>query len=104
MQCNLQLAAHLSLFHMRESVIEHRLCVEIKKRGGLCLKWESPGYNGVPDRIVIMPNQIIFVELKAPGRVPRPLQEYVHRLLRNLGCRVQVIDNVEGVLKFVNAL
>ena len=53
---------------MLESVIESRLRQEAKKRGGMALKFVSPGMNGVPDRIVLMPGgKMAFVELKAPG-------------------------------------
>ena len=61
---------------MLESVIESRLRQEAKKRGGMALKFVSPGMNGVPDRIVLMPGgKMAFVELKAPGKAPRALQE-----------------------------
>ena len=54
---------------MREKVIEHKLLTEVKKIGGLALKFVSPGYDGVPDRIVLLPGgKIGFVEVKAPGR------------------------------------
>ena len=39
---------------MREKVIEHKLLTEVKKIGGLALKFVSPGYDGVPDRIVLL--------------------------------------------------
>ena len=34
-----------------------------------------------------------FVEVKAPGEKPRPLQEARHRLLRRLGFKVYVLDD-----------
>lgn len=61
---------------MLERVIESRLRQEAKKRGGMALKFVSPGMNGVPDRIVLLPGgKVAFVELKAPGKMPRALQE-----------------------------
>ena len=54
---------------MREKQIEHRLAEAVRKRGGLCVKWVSPGLDGVPDRIVLLPGKhIAFIELKAPGK------------------------------------
>ena len=54
---------------MRENVIERALRDAIKKQGGWCLKFVSPGMAGVPDRICLLPGGVIaFVELKAPGR------------------------------------
>ena len=57
-----------------------------KKRKGMALKFVSPGMNGVPDRIVLMPDgKMAFVELKAPGKKPRPLQLKRKRMLERLG-------------------
>ena len=40
---------------MREKQIERKLVCEVKKRGGICPKWVSPGFDGVPDRLVFLP-------------------------------------------------
>lgn len=78
---------------MREKEIERKLMDAVKRRGGICPKWVSPGFDGVPDRIVLFPlARIGFVEVKAPGEKARPLQKARHRLLRKLGFRVYVID------------
>ena len=79
---------------MQEKQIEKKLIMEVKKRGGICPKWVSPGFDGVPDRIVLLPHgKFAFVEVKAPGEKPRPLQVSRHKLLRRLGFRVYVLDN-----------
>lgn len=81
---------------MLERVIESRLRQEAKKRGGMALKFVSPGMNGVPDRIVLLPGgKVAFVELKAPGKVPRALQEKRMGQLRKLGFLVYVLDGTE---------
>ena len=83
---------------MRETEVERKLVDAVKNRGGICWKFVSPGTAGVPDRIVLMPfGRIAFVEVKAPGEVPRPLQRSSHRLLRRLGFRVYVIDGKEQI-------
>ena len=83
---------------MRESEIESRLRTEAKKMGGMAVKFVSPGLDGVPDRIVLLPGRkIAFVELKAPGKKPRPLQEKRMRQLKCLGFPVYVIDGVEQI-------
>ena len=83
---------------MREKQIEKRLIVEVKKRGGICPKWVSPGFDGVPDRIVLLPGRkFAFVEVKAPGEKPRPLQVARHKLLQQLGFRVYVLDDVNQI-------
>ena len=74
---------------MREKQIENKLATEAKKLGGIALKFVSPSFDGMPDRLVLIPDgHIAFVELKAPGKKPRPLQLARHRLLRSLGFRV----------------
>ena len=83
---------------MREKQIENKLATEAKKLGGIALKFVSPSFDGMPDRLVLIPDgHIAFVELKAPGKKPRPLQLSRHRLLRSLGFRVYIIDSVEQI-------
>lgn len=81
---------------MRERDIERRFRDLIRKAGGMALKLVCPGFDGMPDRIVLMPGgRIFFAEIKRPGAVPRPLQEARHRMLRDLGFQVFVIDSLE---------
>ena len=83
---------------MREKQIENKLATEAKKLGGIALKFVSQSFDGMPDRLVLIPDgHIAFVELKAPSKKPRPLQLSRHRLLRSLGFRVYVIDSVEQI-------
>lgn len=79
-------------------IIEHKLLMEVKKIGGLALKFVSPGFDGVPDRIVLLHGgKIGFVEVKAPGEKPRQLQLARHRLLNQLGFKVYVLDSAEQI-------
>ena len=90
---------------MNENIIEQRLKKEIEKIGGKALKFVSPGVAGVPDRIVLMPGGIIiFVELKAPGKKLRAMQEYRAKELRALGFRVECIDSIDKIKELVNGL
>ena len=41
--------------------------------------------------------KIGFVEVKAPGKKPRPLQAARHGLLRRLGFKVYVLDDPEQI-------
>ena len=87
---------------MLESNVEGYLKSEISKLGGLCRKWVSPGARGIPDQIVMMPGaRIWFVELKAPGKKPRPQQAKRHRELKALGFEVRVLDTIEKVKMFI---
>lgn len=87
---------------MREKYIEQKLCQSVKAAGGICPKFVSPGFDGMPDRLVLLPGGAVgFIEVKAPGKKPRPLQESRHRLLRELGFQVYVLDDpaqIGGIL------
>ena len=83
---------------MREKQIEQRLVKAVKARGGLCPKLVSPGTDGMPDRMVLLPDSHMgFVEVKAPGEKPRPLQRRRHEQLRELGYKVSVLDDSEQI-------
>jgi hypothetical protein len=83
---------------MNEKEIERKLVVTIKSAGGIAPKFVSPGFAGMPDRLILLPDgHMAFAELKAPGQRPRPLQVSRHRLLRKLGYRVYVIDDVNEI-------
>ena len=83
---------------MREKFIEKKLVEAVKKKGGMAPKFVSPGFNGMPDRIVLLPmGRIAFVELKAPGEQMRPLQVKRKRQLERLGFSVYCIDSVEQI-------
>ncbi|MCI6275994.1 MAG: VRR-NUC domain-containing protein [Clostridium sp.] len=87
---------------MEESKIENRLKKEIELIGGKALKFVSPGMSGVPDRIVLLPHgRIVFIELKAPGKKPRPIQIKRIKELRDLGFDVRVIDSINGIKDFI---
>ena len=77
-----------------ESSIEKALIKAVKQRGGIAFKFLSPGVTGVPDRLVLLPNgKIAFIELKAPGKVMRPLQIKRKRQLEALGFLVYCVDS-----------
>ena len=92
---------------MREKEIERNFTLMVKQAGGLALKFVAAGMNGMPDRLVLLPGgHMAFVEVKAPGKVPRPLQEARHRMLRKLGFKVYVLDDVGqigGILDEIRA-
>ena len=84
--------------YLREKVIEHKFREAVRQRGGLALKFTSPGFDGMPDRLVLLPKgKIAFVEVKTKGEKPRPLQLSRHRLLRKLGFKVYILDDVSRI-------
>lgn len=83
---------------MREKNIEKKLVEEVRKRGGMAPKLVSPGLDGMPDRLVLMPDgKMSFVELKSPGKKPRPIQVRRIRQLVSLGYGVYVVDSMDQI-------
>lgn len=83
---------------MRENVIEAAIKAKVEAAGGYCLKWVCPGHGGVPDRIILLPGgRILFLEIKAKGKVPTALQRVWLERLRRLGFRAEWTDSTEEV-------
>lgn len=87
---------------MRESEIEDYLKEQARAKGGIALKFVSPGCTGMPDRIVILPGgKIGFLELKAPGEKPRKDQKHRINQLKQLGCTAGWADSRIAVDRFI---
>ena len=90
---------------MREKTIEEHLVKAVRLMGGLAPKFVSPGLDGVPDRLLLLPDgRMAFAELKAPGKQLRPLQIRRKRQLETLGFRVFVIDNTDQIGSILDEL
>ncbi len=90
---------------MREKILERRLVQVVKASGGMAPKFVSPGFDGMPDRIVLMlGGKIAFVEVKAPGKKLRPLQVVRHGMLRRLGFEVFVLDRLEDIQLLISEI
>lgn len=88
-----------------EKSIEKKLMKAVKALGGLCLKFVSPGYDGVPDRLILIAyGKIAFVEVKAPGEKPRPLQVHVIEKIKSLGFNVFVLDSEDKIGGIIDAI
>ena len=82
----------------REKTTEQALTKAVKSYGGIAVKLVSPGFAGMPDRLVLLPGgRLGFVEVKAPDRKPRAIQEVRHKQLRQLGFKVYVLDSKEQI-------
>lgn len=92
---------------MREKETEAKLVKAVRKLGGLAPKFVSPGLDGVPDRLILLPGgKIAFIELKAENRKMRPLQVRRKRQLEALGFSVYCMDRPEqigGILDEIQA-
>ena len=84
--------------NVSEKSIERKLVEAVKNMGGIAPKFVSPGFDGMPDRIVLLPHGLMaFVEVNAPGKKPRPLQVSRHGLLQRLGFKVYVLDDMNQI-------
>ena len=83
---------------MKENAIEKYLIAQVKLRGGIALKLDPSNAVGIPDRLVILPGAIVFVELKRPkgGRVA-PLQQFWKDELRELGHKSEIVRTKEAI-------
>lgn len=90
---------------MLESYYEDNLRKNVKSlgHGARCLKFVSPGFSGVPDRMILLPGgNLIFVEMKQPKEKERKRQEYVQGLLRGLGFEVySSVNTLERIAEVI---
>lgn len=89
-------------YSLPERAVEKMLVEGVKRVGGLCWKWVSPGRAGVPDRIVIVKSAVWFVEVKASGGKERPLQKAVRSMLEKVGAKCRVVIGADGVEEFLD--
>ena len=93
-----QLIKLVSQSEMSEKAIEQYLVKQVKKVGGICLKYSNPGDTGYPDRICLLPEgKVIFVELKSKGEKPRKIQLARMNELKSIGFEVHICDSREFV-------
>ena len=84
--------------HICERDVERRLVDEVLARDGFAPKFTSPGMDGMPDRLILLPGgRMAFAELNAPGKRLRPLQLRRKHQLEGLGFRVYVIDHPDQI-------
>ena len=90
---------------MREYVVENEFVKAVKAAGGVAYKLTSQTANGLPDRLVLFfPAKTVFVELKAPGKMMRPLQRKRRYQLMKLGFPVLCIDKLHQIKPCIDAI
>lgn len=90
---------------MREKSVEAKLVQAVSRSGGIAPKFVSPGFDGVPDRLILLPDgKLAFAEIKAPGRRMRPLQVRRKRQLEALGFSVYCIDRPDQIGGILNEI
>ena len=91
--------------NLTERELEGKLVRAVKAMGGLAPKFVSPGLDGMPDRIVLLPGgKTGFVEVKRHGEKPRPLQLRRAGQLRELGFKVFLLDRAEQIGEIINEI
>lgn len=87
-----------------ERDLERMLRDGVRAMGGWCLKFISPGFTGVPDRILLLRGGVIaFAELKRPGQVERQRQAFVQYRLRKMGFTVfSAVDSREKIKAIIS--
>jgi hypothetical protein len=69
-----------------EARLERHVILHAKKLKLEVYKFTSPGRRGVPDRMFINKRgRICFIELKAPGKTPNPMQDREIKILTARG-------------------
>lgn len=85
-----------------EKAIERYLVDEVKKLGGVCLKYSNQNMAGYPDRLILLPGAItIWVELKSKGKKPTKIQTIRQNELVSMGHEVYTIDNKQAIDKLI---
>ena len=81
-----------------EKKLEQKLVKAVRDIDGLSLKFVSPGCDGVPDRLILIAyGKIAFVEVKAKGKKPRPIQIIRINQIRRLGFLVFILDDEKDI-------
>ena len=90
---------------LREYVVENEFIKAVKAADGVAYKLTSQTANGLPDRLVLFfPAKTVFVELKAPGKMMRPLQRKRRYQLMKLGFPVLCIDKLYQIRPCIDAI
>lgn len=87
-----------------EKAIEQYLVRCIKTLGGMCVKLQNTGINGIPDRIVLLDGTVVFVELKAPSGRLSEVQKARHKQLEAMGFQVYTLFNFDQVDNFLHCV
>lgn len=88
-----------------EKLVERKLVELVKANKGMCIKLLCDQLTGLPDRLCLFPNhKIAFVETKTTGQKPRRVQLYIHKKLKALGFRVEIVSSIEEVKQFIASI
>ena len=76
---------------MTEQQIQTQRIKDLESQGYYVIKLISTNKNGIPDLLALPPGaDVLFSEVKKPGKNPSPLQEYRIKELESYGFRTEV--------------
>lgn len=85
-----------------EKHVERKVVDYCKKHGLYCRKFVSPSNRSVPDRVIVGPRGVLFLELKRPGEEPTTLQWHEIREIREKGGNAEWADTHIIAIAFVD--
>lgn len=88
----------------KESTVERYLVQRVTQYGGMIRKVVFLGHRGAPDRVVIFPGVLVWVELKRATGVISAMQDREHARLRVMGQRVEMPRTKHEVDRLVEEL
>lgn len=75
-----------------ESKVQEKIVKRYKQEGWMVIKIVLCSLSGFPDLMCLRDGTALFIEVKRKGERPRPLQVFVHDMLRKCGFEVLVLD------------
>ena len=85
-----------------EKSIEKYLVDEVKKIGGICLKYSNSNMTGYPDRIVLLPNgKTIWIVIKSKGKHTTKVQDIRITQMEEIGHQVYIADSKEEIKRIL---
>lgn len=78
---------------INERDIEAHLVAAVAKAGGETRKVQWLCRRGAPDRVIMLPDRLLWVEVKAPGARPTEHQRREHARMALMGQIVHVVDS-----------
>jgi hypothetical protein len=91
----------IQINNMLESTLKTKAKKELEKAGWLVIHLIQTNMNGIPDTMILKGGRAVFIEFKRLGKEARELQEYRIKQLTKYGFEALVIDDMEGVKKFL---
>jgi hypothetical protein len=87
---------------MNESTIERAVCAYAKAKGCIVMKLAGQNQRGQPDRLFLYKKLVLFIEFKAPGKLPTALQSKWLELMAENGYYATWCDEINAGKKIID--